>query len=230
MPLPPAPIRLLLIEDDFDVAAGLGAYLEARGVAVEYAYTASAAMSRVTEKTFDLLVMDVQLPDGDGVALCRELKRMGLRSPVLFLTARAALQDKLIAFDAGAVDYMAKPFAPAELLARARALVSNIPTAGGASIRLGRYSLDPVSGLLSSGGKQLSLNRTALLILRRLMEVSPGTVTRDELHEVLWGGNTPDSDPLRMHIYELRQALRVTFGDPLIETVRGLGYRIGTTR
>ena len=229
MALPQAPIRLLLIEDDLDVAAGLGAYLEARAVNVEYAYTASAAMSMVTQQTFDLLVMDVQLPDGDGVALCRQLKAMGMRSPVLFLTARAALQDKLVAFEAGAVDYMAKPFAPAELLARVRALVSNIPTTGGAAIRLGPYALDPVSGLLSARGKQLPLNRTALTIVRRLMEVSPGTVSRDELCELLWAGNTPESDPLRMHIYELRQAFRATFGEPLIETVRGLGYRIGTT-
>ena len=230
MSLPLPRIRLLLIEDDFDVAAGLGSYLEARGVMVEYAYTAAAAVSLAAEKPFDLLVMDVQLPDGDGVTLCRQLKEQGLRSPILFLTARSALRDKLAAFDAGAIDYMAKPFAPAELLARVRALVSNIRAAGGTTLRRGAYALDPLSGVLSAGEKSLTLNRTGLTIVRRLLETSPGVVTRAELCELLWGGDTPDSDPLRMHVYELRQALRAAFGDSLIETVRGLGYRIGRTQ
>ena len=172
-----------------------------------------------------MVVLDVQLPDGDGIDLCRALKRQGLRSPVLFLTARGALDDKLRGFDAGGVDYMVKPFAPAELLARLRALAHHIPASGGLLVQAGGFSLDAKAALLTGPGGELALHATAVLILRRLMDASPGCVARDELNALLWGDATPASDPLRMHVYELRQSLKGTFGRPLIETVRGIGYR-----
>jgi len=227
MPLSAAAVRVLLVEDDLDVAAGLGAFLEQRGVVVDFAYTAREARRLALDATFDVVVLDVQLPDGDGIALCRALKDQGLRSPVLFLTARGALDDKLRGFDAGGVDYMVKPFAPAELLARIRALAQHIPASGGLLVRAGDFSLDPRAALLTSPGGRVALHATAVLILRRLMEASPGSVPRDELNALLWGDMPPASDPLRMHIYELRQALTKAFGMPLIETVRGFGYRFG---
>ncbi|MFC0682587.1 response regulator transcription factor [Lysobacter korlensis] len=227
MTLSPAPVRVLLVEDDLDVAAGLGAFLEPRGVSVDFAYTAREARSLVSHATFDVLVLDVQLPDGNGVALCRELKDRGLRSPVLFLTARGALEDKLRGFDAGGIDYMVKPFAPTELLARIKALAHHIPAAGGFAIRAGDFSLDPQAALVTGPGGALALNATAVLVLRRLMEASPGAVAREDLNALLWGDTPPASDPLRMHIYELRQGLAGAFGSPLIETVRGFGYRFG---
>ncbi len=224
--MPQSPyIRVLLVEDDLDVAAGLGAFLEQRGIVVDYAYSVREARSRALDAAFDVVVLDVQLPDGNGIDLCRGLKHQGLRSPVLFLTARGALDDKLRGFDAGGVDYMVKPFAPAELLARIRALAHHIPASGGLLVRAGGFSLDAKAALLTGPGGELALHATAVLILRRLMDASPGSVTRDELNASLWGDAPPASDPLRMHIYELRQSLRSTFGRPLIETVRGIGYR-----
>jgi DNA-binding response OmpR family regulator len=230
MALNRAPIRVLLVEDDLDIAAGLGEYLEARGVAVDFACMAREARRLALDASFDVLVLDVQLPDGNGIALCRELKARGLRSPVLFLTARGSLQDKLSGFDAGGVDYMVKPFEPAELLARIKALAEHIPHAGGLLIRAGDFSLDPATALLTGPDGSLPLGATAVLILRRLMEASPGSVAREELNTLLWGATRPDSDPLRMHIYELRQALSTAFGSPLIDTVRGFGYRFGAGR
>lgn len=227
MPLSPVAVRVLLVEDDLDVAAGLGAYLEQRGVAVDFAYTAREARRLAIDATFDIVVLDVQLPDGDGIALCRALKDQGLRSPVIFLTARGALDDKLRGFDAGGIDYMVKPFMPAELLARIRALAQHIPASGGMLVRAGDFSLDIRAALLTSSFSRVALHATAVLILRRLMEASPGSVARDELNALLWGDTPPASDPLRMHIYELRQALTKAFGLPLIETVRGFGYRFG---
>lgn len=224
--MPQSPyIRVLLVEDDLDVAAGLGAFLEQRGIVVDYAYSVREARSRVLDAAFDVVVLDVQLPDGNGIDLCRRLKRQGLRSPVLFLTARGALDDKLRGFDAGGVDYMVKPFAPAELLARLRALAHHIPASGGLLVQAGGFSLDANAALLTGPGGELALHATAVLILRRLMDASPGSVPRDELNALLWGDATPASDPLRMHVYELRQSLKGTFGRPLIETVRGVGYR-----
>ena len=225
MPLSPAAVRVLLVEDDLDVAAGLGAFLEQQGVVVDFAYTAREAHRLAVDFAVDVVVLDVQLPDGDGIALCRRLKERGLRSPVLFLTARCALDDKLRGFDAGGVDYVVKPFAPAELLARIRALALHVPASGGMHLRVRDFSLDPKTALLTGPGGRAPLHATAVLIVRRLMEASPGSVSRDELNALLWGERPPASDPLRMHIYELRQTLTKAFGRPLIETVRGFGYR-----
>ena len=225
MPLNPAAIRVLLVEDDLDVASGLGAFLDQHGVTVDYAYSVREALHLALEACFDVVLLDVQLPDGDGIALCRELKARGLNSPILFLTARGEISDKLRGFDAGGVDYVVKPFAPVELLARIKALAHYIPASGGLLIRAGDFSLDPSTALLMGPGGNVVLGATAVLIVRRLMEVSPGSVTRDALNTLLWGNAAPASDPLRMHIYELRQALATTFGNQLIETVRGVGYR-----
>ena len=219
-------MRLLLVEDDADIAAGIGEFLGTHGIEVDFAYSAGQARARLQEHAFDLVVLDVNLPGQDGLALCRALKReAGLRSPVLFLTARGALADKLEAFDAGAVDYMVKPFAPAELLARARAIVAHAPATGGAQLRVGDYVLDLQGHLLRHGEAVQPLHATGLVLLRSLMEASPGCVPREELCALLWQDGPPGSDPLRMHVYQLRRQFEHRFGRPLIATVRGVGYR-----
>lgn len=224
------PIRVLLVEDDLDVAAGIGEFLGAHGLEVDFAYSAAQARSRLLDAAFDVFVFDVNLPGEDGITLCRELKReQSLRQPAIFLTARGELSDKLRGFEAGAVDYMVKPFAPAELLARIRALVDHGSSADGASLQVGEYRLDPRRGLLSRGERNLALQATPLAIMRHLMQAHPGTVARQALYDDLWGDEAPDSDSLRTHVYHLRQLLLERFGEAPIVTVRGLGYRFGTT-
>lgn len=226
MKLHASPLRLLLVEDDVDIAAGIGEYLGRHGVAVDFAYSAAQARARLQAQSFDLAVLDVNLPDQNGMALCQSLKREGgLRSPVLFLTARDALDDKLAAFDAGAVDYMVKPFAPAELLARVRAITAHTAHAGGLQLRVGAYVLDLQRHLLQRDDDSLILHATGFVLMRALMEASPGSVSRQALCERLWQGDPPDSDPLRMHVYQLRQHCLRAFGAPLIANVRGVGYR-----
>lgn len=219
------PLSVLLVEDDLDLAQGLAQYLSPRGIALEFAVSSREARGRIADAVFDLVLMDVQLADGEGISLCAELKSAGLRTPVLFLTARGHLEDKLRAFEAGAVDYVVKPFAAAELLARIRALTKHIPSAGGWCIQAGSFSLDYQAGVLSGPVGEVILSGPSLAILRRLMEASPGHVGRDVLNAAVWGDEVPPSDPLRMHIYGLRRELASTFGDGLIETVRGEGYR-----
>jgi len=226
MSLPTDPIKLLLIEDDVDVATGIGAYLTARGVDVDFAYTAAQARALAESTCFDVLVLDVNLPDRDGYALCRVLKsELGLQQPVIFLTAQGSLDDKLAGFAAGAVDYVVKPFAPAELLARVQAIAAHIPAADGAKLRVGDYVLDLRRNLLHCGATHLSLHATGATILRRLMQAYPGSVTKQELCARLWPIDVPDSDPLRAHVYQLRRSLQERFGQALIATVRGVGYR-----
>ena len=226
--VPPGPIRVLLVEDDLDVAAGIGDYLEARGLLVDYAGSASEAHAQVSRTLFDILVLDVNLPGQDGITLCRELKHAhGLATPAIFLTARGGLQDKLDGFAAGAVDYMVKPFAPAELLARIQAICAHVTSPSGLSLEAGGYVLDLHSGLLSHAGRDLQLHAAGLAILRRLMQAYPRSVGKQALREGLWGDEAPDSDPLRAHVYQLRQAMLECFGEAPISTVRGIGYRFG---
>ncbi len=221
-----APLELLLVEDDADIAAGIGDYLEAHGVSVDFAYTAAQARARLEVQTFDLLVLDVNLPDESGLSLCRSLKRdIRFGCPILFLTARDALDDKLTAFEAGAVDYMVKPFAPAELLARVRAIVAHAPADGGLHLHVGEFALDVQGQLLRRGDASLALHATGFALLHRLMQSSPACVSRSTLSALLWENGQPDSEPLRMHVYQLRQRLQRCFGQTLIHTVRGAGYR-----
>lgn len=220
------PLRVLLVEDDLDVAAGLGDYLERHGLAVDYAYGVAQARARVQDAAFEVFVVDVNLPGGDGFGLCRAFKEeLGLVQPVLFLTARGSLDDKLRGFAAGAVDYVVKPFAPAELLARIRALAAHVPAAGGARLKVGEYELDLRGRVLTRGETRLSLQASAYAILRRLMEAYPGSVGKDELCATLWGDEPPESEPLRAHVYQLRRQLLERFGQPLVATLRGVGYR-----
>ena len=219
-------IRVLLIEDDFDVAAGLAEFLEPRRIQLDFAYSVNQARTALRGGDFDLLVLDVQLPDGNGVELCRQLKAEGFGVPILFLTARCGLEQKLAGFSAGGVDYVVKPFAPAELHARIRAVACRYGTIVGRNhIEVGSYILEPETGLLRSGSASIALGAYALRIVEQLMNASPGTVTRERLNRLLWEGEVPDSDPLRMHIHALRSSLKAALKRNPVVTVRGLGYR-----
>lgn len=223
----PVTLRVLLVEDDLDVAAGLVDYLEARGMIVDHAIDAREAEARLLEDSHDLWLFDVQLPGEDGLALCRRLKQdRAATPPVLILTARGALQDRLAGFAAGAIDYVVKPYEPAELVARIRALTRHVPARGGGWIEAAGWRLDPQRGLLERDGRRLQLGASATRLLRRLMQASPGCVSRAALGEALWG-EAGDDDDLRTHLYELRRALRAAFDEAPIHTVRGLGLRFG---
>ncbi len=220
--------RVLLVEDDLDLAAGIGEYLGSHGLEVDFAYSAAQARERVGTAAFDMLVLDVNLPGQDGIALCRDLKHtMALATPVIFLTARGALDDKLRGFEAGGVDYMVKPFAPAELLARIRAITAHVAASDQVVLAVEGYTLDLHSGRFSFGSQHLQLHASGLAIMRRLMQAHPCSVSRQRLCDELWGDESPESDPLRAHVYQLRQAMQTALGAAPIATVRGIGYRFG---
>lgn len=220
-------LRVLLVEDDLDVAAGLLDFLETRGIDAEHAIDAREARARLLEASFDLWLFDVQLPGQDGLSLCRQLKAESTHSaPVLFLTARGALADRLAGFSAGAIDYVVKPFEPEELAARIHALARHAPARAGGVVEAADFALDPQRGLLKKGETEIQLSASATRLLLRLMQASPGCVSRAELGEVLWGQPGEDDD-LRTHLYFLRRALREAFGTAPIHSERGLGVRFG---
>ncbi len=220
-------LRVLLVEDDLDIAGGLVDYLGEHGIEVEHAASAREADARLLEGRFDLWLFDVQLPGEDGLRLCRRLKaERGSVPPVLLLTARGRLQDRLDGFAAGAVDYVVKPFEPAELVARIRALTTHIPVRAGGWIEAAGFRLDPQRGLLQRGADAVQLGASATCLLKRLLQAHPGCVSRAELGEALWG-EAGEDDALRTHLYALRGLLREAFGAELLHTVRGLGIRFG---
>ncbi|WFL77790.1 response regulator transcription factor [Altererythrobacter arenosus] len=220
-------IRVLLIEDDFDVAEGLSEYLETHEVEVDFSYSLGDARRCLSETDPDIILLDVELPDGDGIAFCRAIADEGhLPAPVLFLTARSHLDDRLAGFAAGGLDYIVKPFEPAELLARIRAALRRTATKRlDDRLDAGEYALNRTTGLLRRADREMHLQKSGLRIIGALMEASPGTVGRERLNALLWGDDTPDSDPLRAHIHALRRALKEALGSDPIRTVRGLGYR-----
>jgi len=220
-------MRILVIEDNQDIAANLGDYLEERGHTVDFAADGVTGLHLAVVNDFDAIVLDLNLPGMDGLEVCRKLRQDARKqTPVLMLTARDALESKLEGFDAGADDYLVKPFALQEVDARLTVLLRR--GKGPQSLILNvadlEYNLDTLE--VRREGRLLQLNPTALKILQSLMESSPSVVTRQELETRVWGEELPDSDSLRVHIHGLRAAVDKPFPKPLIQTRHGIGYRI----
>ncbi len=220
-------MRILVIEDNSDIAANLGDYLEERGHTVDFAADGVTGLHLAVVNDFDAIVLDLNLPGMDGLEVCRRLRQDARKqTPVLMLTARDALENKLDGFEAGADDYLVKPFALQEVDARLAVLLrrGKGPQSRILNVADLEYNLDTLE--VRREGKLLQLNPTALKILQSLMESSPSVVTRQELETRVWGEELPDSDSLRVHIHGLRAAVDKPFPKPLIQTRHGIGYRI----
>lgn len=220
-------MRILIIEDNRDIAANLGDYLDDRGHTVDYAADGVTGLHLAVVNDFDAIVLDLNLPGMDGLEVCRKLRSEGRKqTPVLMLTARDSLDNKLEGFDSGADDYLVKPFALQEVEARLQVLARRGKVAQPRVLQVAdvEYNLDTLE--VRRAGRLLQLNPTALKILQSLMEASPSVVTRQELETRVWGEELPDSDSLRVHIHGLRAALDKPFPKPLIQTRHGIGYRI----
>ena len=220
-------MRILVIEDNSDIAANLGDYLEERGHTVDFAADGVTGLHLAVVNDFDAIVLDLNLPGMDGLEVCRKLRQDARKqTPVLMLTARDALENKLDGFEAGADDYLVKPFALQEVDARLAVLLrrGKGPQSRILNVADLEYNLDTLE--VRREGRLLQLNPTALKILQSLMESSPSVVTRQELETRVWGEELPDSDSLRVHIHGLRAAVDKPFPKPLIQTRHGIGYRI----
>jgi len=220
-------MKILLIEDDFDIAASIADYLEYQAMNVDFAYNIEQAKHALSCSTFDVIIMDVNLPDGNGIAFCRELKQKHkIKQPILFLTARGMLEDKLKAFDSGAVDYMVKPFSMQELAARIKALNAHINSQEQFELSVGPLSICLQTGSTKYDAKQIQLHTIGLTIVEALMRSYPKPLTTDRLCSILWQDDVPKSSPLKSHISRINTQFKSLSCQKLITPIRGIGYQL----
>lgn len=220
-------MHILVIEDNPDIAANVGDYLADRGHVVDFAPDGISGLNLALRERFDVIVLDLTLPGLDGLEVCRRLRQEAHNNtPVLILTARDTLEQKLAGFESGAQDYLVKPFALQELEARINVLNARARTPLSRQLQVGdlQFNLDTLTVIRE--GKPITLNPIGLKLLQSLMEASPAVVTRKEMEMRVWGEELPDSDSLRVHIHGLRAAIDKPFGRPLIHTRHGIGYSL----
>jgi len=217
---------VLIVEDDDELRGVLGRGLREEGFAVDTVPDGGALLDRVERTSPDVLVIDIGLPDADGRDLCQALRARGVQTPVLFLTARDALVDRIAGFDAGGDDYLAKPFAFVELVARLQALLRR--AGGDAGLEAYGLRLDPVSHAASDGTTRVSLTPTEFRLLARLLARPGEAVRRADLVRAAWPhGAIVRDNTLDAYIARLRRKLRDLEDVPDITTVHGVGYRVG---
>jgi len=222
-------VRVLIIEDDPAIAANLYDFLEARGHAVDAAADGVTGLHLAVTGGFDAIVLDVGLPGMDGIALCRKLRDEARNdTPVLMLTARDTLEDKLAGFSGGADDYLVKPFALKEAEARLLALHKRRGgRVAGRVLTVGDLVFEPDSLLVRFCGSDVKLPRKCMRILEALMSQPNRVLSRKELETAAWGDELENSDSLRSHMHVLRRELQRAGGYDPIRTVHGHGYRLG---
>ncbi len=217
---------ILVVEDHHDIAEMVCEHLEGCGYSVDYAGDGRAGLRLGCDNTYDAVVLDLMLPGMDGLEVCRALREARRDVPLLMLTARDTLADKLAGFDSGADDYLVKPFDLEELEARLRVLIRRRRGGGGDVLGVGDLELDLRSLKVTRAGRELTVTPIGLKILTLLMQRSPQVVDRRSLEQAVWGDLPPDSDALRSHLYVLRKAVDRPFEHALIHTVPSAGFRI----
>jgi DNA-binding response OmpR family regulator len=216
-------LKILVVEDDKKLARFLSRVLTEEGYVTDSASNGQEAIQQAESGVYDLIVLDWMLPETDGLHVCRELRRSGCAAPILMLTARGETRERVLGLDAGADDYMVKPFEVEEFVARVRALIRR--TAGFGRLRCGDIEIDRVGHRALLKGQPLSLTSREYALLVHLVHHSDKIVTRTELLSRVWETNfDPGSNLIEVHVSRLREKL----GDHawMIETVRGSGYRL----
>ncbi|KKO44764.1 XRE family transcriptional regulator [Arsukibacterium ikkense] len=220
-------MRVLIVEDNRDICDNIAAYLEKYSYIMDFAYDGIRALQLALTNRFDIIVLDLMLPGMDGLSFCQKLRAdADIATPVLILTARDTLADKLNGFAAGADDYLVKPFALQELHARLQALYKRSYGRTDKVLTVADLTLNKSTLQVQRAGTRIDLSPAGIRLLQRLMEQAPSVVARDELETLLWADEPPDGDALRSHLYKLRQAIDKPFAKALIHTVHRIGYRI----
>lgn len=219
-------MRVLVVEDNQDLAENLIDYLELKSCTVDWAANGRQALSLVEKLPFDLIVLDIMMPSPDGLEVCKQLRASNINTPVLFLTARDTLADKLEGFSIGGDDYLIKPFAMEELFARLQALYKRNLKQKSNLLKVDDLSLDLETFEVRRANQKIHLNPSCMKLLQCLMQHAPDVVARETLCYALWGDDVPDKDVLRSHLYHLRTAIDKGFDYPLLHTIHGVGFRL----
>ena len=221
-------MRILIVEDERKISAYIKRALEEQGYAIDAAYTGREALEWAQAAQYDLIILDILLPEMDGLSVCRELRLRGNRSPVLMLTARDTVDDRVTGLDAGADDYLVKPFALKELLARIRALTRrtlDIPKSP--VLQIADLTLDTLSRRVKRGNKIIELTAKEYAVLECLMREPDRVLTRTQIAEHVWNYDVFNhSNVVDVYIKNLRRKIDDSAEPRLIHTVRGAGYRI----
>lgn len=218
-------LNLLLVEDDIDLATAVIDYLQLEDIQCDHAANGQTGLNLIEKNSYQAIILDLNLPQLSGLAVCETMRNKGIDTPVLMLTAMDSLQDKLAGFAKGADDYLVKPFAMQELIVRVQALSRR---------RSGQVNLLKVAGIeldlekrkARVNGRTLKLSPTAFKILELLLRNSPSPVPREKITQAVWGDAQPESNSLKVHIFNLRKQLDAATDKPLLHTVSGFGFAV----
>lgn len=221
-------MRILIVEDERKIAAYLKRGLEEQGYAVDAAFTGREALDWAASAPYDLIVLDILLPEMDGIAVCQALRKQGIRAPILMLTARDTVEDRVAGLDAGADDYLVKPFALKELLARLRALARRGADAPKSPIlTLADLSLDTSTHRVKRAAQSIELTAKEYAILECLLRANGRVLSRNMIAEHVWNYEVfNESNVVDVYIRNLRRKIDDAFPVKLIHTIRGAGYRL----
>ena len=218
-------LNLLLVEDNIDLATAVIDYLELEDIQCDHAANGLLGLNLIEKNSYQSIILDLNLPQMNGLTVCQKMRDKGIDTPVLMLTAMDSLQDKLAGFAKGADDYLVKPFAMEELIVRVQALSRR---------RSGQMNLLKMAGVelnldkrqASLNGLTLKLSPTAFKILEVLLRESPKPVSREKITQEIWGDDKPESNSLKVHIFNLRKQLDAAGGKTLLHTISGFGFSI----
>ena len=224
-------MRVLLVEDEPRIAGFIAKGLRERAYAVDVARDGEEALYYAGVNEYDLVILDVMLPIKDGYAICRELRGSGFRSPILMLTARDAVDDRVAGLDSGADDYLTKPFDFKELLARLRALSRRSTEIRPEVIQVADLTLNPENHAISRAGRSISVTAKEYALLEFLMLNQDRVVNREQIAQHVWDENfDPFSNIIDVYVRRLRTKIDAGFAEPLIHTRRGEGYILTAER
>ncbi|BBO29742.1 DNA-binding response regulator [Alteromonas sp. I4] len=199
-------IKLLLVEDDLDLAGNVMDYLELEDIVCDHASNGVAALQLLADNRYQVVVLDINLPRLDGLQVCARAREQGNDTPIIMLTARDQLQDKITGFEQGADDYLVKPFAMEELVMRVKALAKR-RSAQNKQLAVSGLVMDLSGKSVRYNGAVLHCSPTGFKLLEQLMRANPNPIDRDELVELVWGEESPDSNSLKVHMHKLRKVL-----------------------
>ena len=218
-------LTVLLVEDDRDLAETVIQFLDIHNIECDYASNGQTGVTLLQENNYDVLLLDLNLPRLDGISLCQQARENGNDTPILMLTARDQLQDKIAGFNSGADDFLVKPFALQELLLRTQALARR-RNGQSKMLKHGELSMNISLHEVTVGQEPVHVSPIGWKLLEVLLRYAPEAVPRERLQNAVWGDEIPDSNSLKVHIHKLRKALNIDGETPLLHTIPGFGFAI----